>query len=171
MNSVLKSRMKQLPALMLCCAIGQMASLSSAAAAPATATGPSALALAAVVAAHGSLLGAFDRRALSRLFDGKDLLITRTNKITVSADSITCKMSDVDITARSCDLTFKSHKVSVTGRAANEVYATMAVAGVMSEGAAGSIIEGITKLECTIDPQVIKQKAGGGASCTFETGQ
>jgi hypothetical protein len=25
--------------------------------------------------------------------------------------------------------------------------------------------------ECTIDPMVIKQKAGGGADCMFETGQ
>jgi hypothetical protein len=39
------------------------------------------------------------------------------------------------------------------------------------EGAAGSITASIMKLECTIDPMVIKQKAGGGADCTFETGQ
>jgi hypothetical protein len=27
------------------------------------------------------------------------------------------------------------------------------------------------KLECTIDPAVIEQKSGGGATCTFETRQ
>jgi hypothetical protein len=47
----------------------------------------------------------------------------------------------------------------------------MAVAGVPAEGAAGSSIETISKLRCTIDPNEIMQKAGGGADCTFETGQ
>jgi hypothetical protein len=84
--------------------------LGSASAASATASGPSALALAAVVASHGSLLGSFDRRAMSRLFDGKAPILPRFNKIRVAAVSIVCKMSDVDITARSCDLTFKTHK-------------------------------------------------------------
>jgi hypothetical protein len=171
MNSSLISLMKQLPALAFCCVIVEAASFSSAAAAPATVNGPSALALAAVIAAQGSLLGAFDKRAMSRLFEGKDLVLPRVDKITVSADSISCKMSDVDITARSCNMAFKTHKTSVTGRAANEVYGTLALAGVMSQGAAGSITGSITKLECTIDPAVIKQKAGGGATCTFETGQ
>jgi hypothetical protein len=40
-----------------------------------------------------------------------------------------------------------------------------------SEGAAGSIVENISKLECTIDPNEIKKKDGVGAECTFETGQ
>ncbi|HEY7300476.1 MAG TPA: hypothetical protein VH684_21480 [Xanthobacteraceae bacterium] len=164
------SRAKQLVGLILCCTIGEAIGSSSACAA--TASGPSALALAAVVAAHsGSLLGGFDRRALSRLFDGKRPIIRRVNKITVAVDSIVCKTSNVDITARSCELTFKNHKRNLNGRDANEIYGTLAVAGVMSEGAAGSITESIMKLECTIDPAVIEQKSGGGATCTFETGQ
>jgi hypothetical protein len=161
--------MKRLAILAFSCAIGHLAPAYAASAS--SVTGPSALALAAVVAAHGSLLGAFDRRAMRRLFDGKSLIIPRVNKITVAADSIVCKMSDVDITARSCDLVFRTHKRTVTGRNANEVYGTLALAGVTSEGAAGSITGSIMKLECTIDPMVIKQKAGGGADCTFETGQ
>jgi ABC-type amino acid transport substrate-binding protein len=40
-----------------------------------------------------------------------------------------------------------------------------------SEGAAGSIVENISKLECTIDPNEIKKKDGVGAECTFERGQ
>lgn len=172
MKLVSKSRVKRLAALaLLCGAIGHAVIVSSASAASATASGPSALALAAVVASHGSLLGAFDKRAMIRLFDGKSVIIPRLNKITVAADSIVCKMSNVDITARSCDLVFKSHKITVTGRDANEVYGTLAIAGVASQGAAGSITESITKLECTIDPQLIEQKAGGGADCTFETGR
>jgi hypothetical protein len=170
MKSILTSSPGQLAALMFCCTIMQSVDPSSASAATMTASGPSALALAAVVASHGSSLGAFDRRAISRLFDGKGLIIARVNKITIAADSIICRMSNVDITARSCELTFKTHKHTVSGRDANEVYATLALAGVMSEGAAGSINASITKLECTVDPPVIKQKAGGGATCMFEAG-
>jgi hypothetical protein len=172
MKAIPASGIKQLATLMLCYSIGQAVSSSSARAATATASGPSALALAAVIASHsGSLLGAFDKRAMSRLFEGKRLILRRVNKITVAVDSIVCKMSDVNITARSCELTFKNHKRNLSGRDANEVYGTLAVAGIMSEGAAGSIIESIMKLECTIDPVVIEQKSGGGATCTFEAGQ
>ena len=171
MKLTMTLRMMRLPALAFFGAIGYAAAASSASAASAAANGPSALALAAVVASYGSLLGSFNKRAMSRLFDGKSLVIPRVNKITVAADSIVCKMSDVDITARSCDLVFKSHKRTLTGRDANEVYGTLAISGVASEGAAGSITASIMKLECTIDPMVIKQKAGGGADCTFETGQ
>jgi hypothetical protein len=89
---------------------------------------------------------------VSRLFDSKTLILPRIFKIRVAADSIVCKMSDVDITARSCDLTFKTYKRTVTGRDANELYGTLAVAGVMSGAAAGTITESIMKLECTIDP-------------------
>lgn len=171
MKVIVISRMKQLTAVGLCCVIAQAVSPSMAHAASATASGPSALALAAVVATHGSLLGPFDKRAMSRFFDGKSVFIQRVNKITVAADSIICKISDVDVTSRSCELTFKTHKRTITGRDANEVYATLALAGAMSEGASGSITESVTNLECTIDPVLIKEKAGGGASCTFETGQ
>ena len=82
-----------------------------------------------------------------------------------------CRVSNVDITSRSCELTFGSRKRTLTGREANEVGATAAAAGVPSEGAAGSSIESISKLRCTIDPNEIMQKAGGGANCIFETGQ
>jgi len=44
------------------------------------------------------------------------------------------------------------------------------MAGVPSDGAAGSVFESLSKLNCTIDPAEIKQKAGGGANCAFETG-
>lgn len=155
----------------LCCTIGQAASSSSARAATLTASGPSALALAAVVASHWSLLDGFDKRAMLGLFAGKRLFITRVNKITVAADSVVCNMSNVDITARSCELIFKSYKLNLTGRDANEVYGTLAIAGAMSGGAAGSIIESVTNLECTIYPVQIKQKSGGGATCTFKAGQ
>jgi len=42
---------------------------------------------------------------------------------------------------------------------------------VAAEGAAGSMIEGVTKLNCTLDPAVIKDNSGGGADCSFGADQ
>jgi hypothetical protein len=145
---------------------------SSASAAPGSASGPTALALAAVIAQHSPAVRAFDKRVIARLFRGNTRFgFTPNTKISVDADSVVCRVSNVDITQRSCELTFGSRKRTLTGREANEVGATAAAAGVPSEGAAGSSIESISKLRCTIDPNEIMQKAGGGASCNFETGQ
>ena len=91
-------------------------------------------------------------------------------KISVTADKIVCKVSNVDITARSCELTFKGAKQTITGRRASEIFATEAMAGVPADGAAVSISESLSKLNCMLDPAAIKQKAGGGATCSFETG-
>lgn len=145
---------------------------SSASAAPGSATGPTALALAAVIAQHSPAVRAFDKRVIARLFRGNTRFgFTPNTKISVDADSVVCRVSNVDITQRSCELTFGTRKRTLTGREANEVGATAAAAGVPSEGAAGSSTESISKLRCTIDPNEIMQKAGGGANCNFETGQ
>jgi hypothetical protein len=37
----------------------------------------------------------------------------------------------------------------------------------VAEGAAGSMTEGVTKLNCTLDPAVIKDNSGGEADCSF----
>jgi hypothetical protein len=134
-------------------------------------TGPSALALAAVVAAHSSVLSSYDRRVMARLFTGGNVSFPPTRKISVTADSIVCKVSNVSIASRSCELTFGAGKRNFTGREANELFATLAAAGVMPDGAAGTIYEAVKMLDCTIDPTVIKENAGGGADCTFMPGQ
>jgi len=145
------------------------AAASNASAAPATVTGPTALALAAVVAQHSSL-PAYDKRMLARLFAGGGVFLIATKaRFSVTADTIVCRTSNVDIAARSCELTFKVSKKTLKGREANELYATAATAGVAPEGAAGSNIESFSKLNCTIDAKEIRQKAGGGAQCSFET--
>jgi hypothetical protein len=154
-----------------CVALLLAAEQNTALAASATATGPAALALAAVVAEHAPL-PRYQRRVLASLFDGRTTFhLLPIDKISVAAASVVCRTSNVDITARSCELTFRTNKRTVHGREANEVYATMAAAGIAAEGAAGSLIESISKLACTIDPREISKKAGGGADCTFETGQ
>ena len=63
----------------------------------------------------------------------------------------------------------KGAKQTINGRA-SEIFATEAMVGVPSDGAAGSVTESLSKLNCTLDPAEIKQKAGGGATCSFETG-
>jgi len=147
------------------------ASAPTASAASATASGPSALALAAVLSADSAVHNSFDKRVLARLFAGDtNISFPPHKKISVKVNSITCRVSNVDITSRSCDLTFTTGKRALKGREANELYGTLAVAGVAAEGAAGSMIESVTNLDCTVDPNAVKQKDGSGADCTFTTG-
>lgn len=146
--------------------------LSSAAAthaAPATVTGPNALALAGVVALYSPLLSGDERETAAALFVGeKDVRYAK--KITITADKIACRVSNVDISTRSCELTFRGKKQTVNGRRASEIFATEALAGVASDGAAGSVFESLSNLNCTLDPKAIKQKDGSGANCSFDPG-
>jgi hypothetical protein len=136
---------------------------------PTTVSGPNALALAGVVALYSPLLSGDERETAAALFVGeKDVPYTR--KITITADKIVCRVSNVDLTARSCELTFRGKKQTIGGRRASEVFATEALAGVPSDGAAGSIFESLSNLNCTLDPKAIKQKDGSGANCTFGPG-
>ena len=144
-------------------------SASAAHAAPATVSGPNALALAGVIALYSPLLSGDERETTAALFVGeKD--VPYAKKITIIADKIVCRVSNVDITARSCELTFRGKKQTIAGRRASEIFATEALAGVASDGAAGSVFESLSNLNCTLDPKAIKQKDGSGASCSFEAG-
>lgn len=141
---------------------------SAAWAGPATTSGSVALALAGVVAPYAPL-PAKEKKAVAAFFNG-DSNVPITSKITVTADKVVCRASNVDITSRSCALTFGGNTRTVTGREANAIFATEALAGVPPDGAAGTIYEALSKLSCTLDPKVIKDKAGGGADCSFEPG-
>ncbi len=133
--------------------------------------GPSGLALAAIVASHSRALGVVDRNVLARLFNGRtNFGFPRNRTIMVSAASIDCKVSNVDITERSCALAFGAGNRALKGREAHELYATLVEAGAPSDGAAGTIHESISHLVCTIDPNAIRQKDGSGAECKFDTG-
>lgn len=141
--------------------------LSLAGASAASISGSSAPALAGVVATASPALTSAEKKTVAMLF-AETSAIPYKKKITVIADKIVCRTSNVDITARSCQLTFGKTVKTINGRAANELFATAAMVGVPSDGAAGSIFESLSKLSCTLDPQVIKQKAGGGAQCSYE---
>jgi hypothetical protein len=158
--------MKNVVVLTLLLAAGQAPAV---AAAPATATGPAALALACVIALYSPLLSGSDKRVIAQLFSGASNFVPPTNrKLSVTADSVVCRVSHVDITARLCDLSFNSSKRTLKGREANEIAATLRAAGVVPEGAAGSAIDSVSKLVCTLDSSEIMRKAGGGARCSFE---
>jgi hypothetical protein len=44
------------------------------------------------------------------------------------------------------------------------------MAGIASDGAAGSNFESLSRLKCTLDPEAIKRKDGSGAECSYEAG-
>jgi hypothetical protein len=144
------------------------------AAAPAEAgqaSGPYALALAGVVAEHDHVLSAADRSVVADLFAGRTHAhYPAGRRIVVRADKIVCRVSSVAITARSCLLTFGGRTQALTGAAANAVFATLAAAGVQSQGAAGSIFEAVNGLSCTLTPSLIVENGGGGADCAYEGG-
>jgi len=137
----------------------------------ASAAGSSALALAALVADHSPVLSRPDRKLMARLLDGRPSFSWPANKgLSVKADAVTCRASNVDISSHSCELTFGKKKTSLQGRKAHELFATVAEVGVPSDGAAGSVYESLSHLTCAIDPNEIKQKGGGGAHCKFDPG-
>jgi len=134
--------------------------------------GSNALALAALVGERSPDLEAQTKEALGSMLDGNlNFAFPADKKISVKADGVVCRASNVDISAHSCELAFGKRKVTRTGRAAHELYATLVEAGVTPEGAAGSMIAGISKLACTVDPNTVKARAGGGADCTFSAAQ
>ena len=148
------------------------AGLSPATAAPVSVTGATALAVAAVVAQYSPQLSAGDKKVIAGLFDGKVKSSYPKKKLSVSADSVMCRISNVAIADRGCEISFgKKAKHSLKGREANELYATLATAGINAEGAAGSMIENVTKFSCTLDPAEIKDNSGGGADCSLGTDQ
>ncbi len=158
--------MTRLPIILLCML------LAGGTASAATVSGSSALALASLVAANSRLLAQQDRSVLARMFAGYlNFRFPPDRKIAVEADSIVCRASNVDITSRSCELTFGPKKVTLSGRKAHELFATLAEVGVRPDGAAGTIRESLSRLSCTIDPNEVKQKAGGGATCNFDPGK
>jgi hypothetical protein len=142
--------------------------LSPNAASAGTANGSGALALAALVGNISPLVSNPQKDALTKLLDGQANFSFPAGKtITVAAEKVTCRASNVDIASHACDLSFGGQVVSLKGRSAHELFATLAEVGVQPDGAAGSIFEAISNLECTIDPNEVKQNSGGGAECHY----
>jgi hypothetical protein len=128
-----------------------------------------AFALAAILAENSPTLGATDKDTLKRIFIGnRKGPFPAGRVITVKADNVHCRSSDVAVGIYSCDLIFDSTPSSLhANRRSHELYATLAEVGVAASGAAGSIHEEISNVICTIYPNVVVDNSGGGASCTF----
>jgi hypothetical protein len=147
--------------------VAALLSFSSAALAE-SADGNGALALAALVAENSPLLGATDKAVLAKFLNGQTNVAYPAGETTlVSADKITCRTSNVDITEHSCDLAFGKKTVMLMGRRAHELYTTLAEIGVQAEGAAGSSFAALSNLKCAINPSEVQDKSGGGAHCDY----
>ncbi|MDI3563116.1 hypothetical protein [Bradyrhizobium sp. Arg816] len=136
---------------------------------PAKVSGSTALALAGVIAPLSPDLTGAEKKAVAMLF-AANAEIPYKKPIVVTADSIVCRTGNVDITLRNCELAFGKKSRTVNGSTANEIFATEALAGIPSDGAAGSNFESLSKLSCTIDPNAIRRRDGSGADCTFQPG-
>jgi hypothetical protein len=133
--------------------------------------GNAGLALAARVGVHSPALSVLQKKILLRMLDGNlNFSWPAGHKIVVKADAVTCRASNVDISAHSCAFTFGTHKPSIQGEAGEALYATLVWNGVPADGAAGTIFESVKNLVCTIDPNAVKQRDGSGADCTFDPG-
>ena len=150
----------------LACSLSLAASAASAA--PATTSGSVALALAGVVAPYSPLPDA-EKKAVAPVVN-RGGAVGDGHPDPLTAAQVGGPRRKVALTSRSCELTFGGRSHTVKGREANAIFATIALAGVPGDGAAGTIYEALSKLSCTLDPQVIKDKAGGGADCSFEPG-
>ena len=158
--------------LILTCALvvaGACPVAAASGATPSKISGSTALALAGVIAPLSPQLSGAEKKAMAMLFAANSD-IPYKKPIVVTADRIVCRTGNVDITVRSCEVTFGKKIRNVNGATANEIFATEALAGVPPDGAAGSNFESLSRLSCTIDPNAIRQRDGSGADCTFEPG-
>jgi hypothetical protein len=137
-----------------------------------SAGGNAGLALAALVSFESPLVSAHDKQVMSYMLNGNlNFSYPAGKKIVVKADSVVCRASNVDISSHSCAFTFGAKKPSIAGRAGHELYATLIQVGIPGDGAAGTIFEALKSLNCTVDPNAVKQRDGSGADCTFTPGQ
>src|SRR5271169_3377643 len=160
-------------AVSLFVAIAVLASGLSVPAAAATTSGHGALALAAIVGQYDPALTSGVRAGLLRLLADEAFGGTRSGKLIVKADVVTCRAGDVDLKAFGCTLTFGTRTVTLKGRQAAELYATLIEAGVPSDGAAGTLFESVKALSCTLDLTELGGPGmgdGGGASCDYQAG-
>lgn len=133
-----------------------------------TADGSGALALAALVGGNSPLLSAPEKDVLAKFLDGQmNVSFPAGQTISVMAQKLSCRASNVDIASHSCALTFGGKDVALKGRSAHELFATLAEIGVRPDGAAGSTFEAVSNLKCTTDPDEVKQNSGGGAHCDY----
>jgi hypothetical protein len=113
--------------------------------------GGHALALAAGVGWYSPDLAGAEKAILLNLAGGKPALLAKGEQVTVTADAVVCRRSDVAAGGDSCDLTFGMNDVDISGRRARTLYDVLRAAGAAESGTAGSIQRGISSLSCVVD--------------------
>lgn len=146
--------------------------LASGGAYAANSEGNGALALAALIGEQSPNLSHAEKSVLAHFLAGETnfTLPSGMHKIKVTADKVTCRMGDVDLTMHSCEFTFGAATFTDAGTRGQELLATMQENGVASDGAAGTIYYSVAPITCTIDPVEIQSPDGGGAKCTYTNG-
>ena len=91
-----------------------------------------------------------------------------SDTLTIAAQKIVCHESHVATGSFSCEVTPAAGPArTITGRAAHELKATLAEAGVRPEGAAGREIAAAEDVTCTLDMKALAECGGGGATCSM----
>jgi len=131
--------------------------------------GHGALALAAILGQYDPSLGTSAKAGLLRLLADKSF--GRTGSLMVNAAAAACRAGDVDLKAFRCALTFGTSTINLKGRQAAELFATLAEAGIPSDGAAGTIYESAKSISCNLNLTELGGPGtgdGGGAGCTYQ---
>ncbi|MEI9886447.1 MAG: hypothetical protein WDN08_08080 [Rhizomicrobium sp.] len=144
-----------------------VATLGGSAAHAASTGGYTALSLAEAVGLQSPVVSFAHKVTLTKFRAGNTSFASSNAPFTFSAAAIDCGASNVDITHYRCRLTFGSSTIDIVGAAAQQLFATLIQAGVPGDGAAGTIHEAVTALSCTVNVGQVKQRAGGGATCSF----
>ena len=129
--------------------------------------GNPALALAALVGEQSPGLGEREKSVLTKFLAGHADIAARSGTIRVRADSISCRLGNVDIATHRCTLSFGARTVRLDGRAGQLLLATLAENGVDGDGTAGSAFYMLTNLDCSVDAAAVQARDGGGAHCTW----
>jgi hypothetical protein len=127
--------------------------------------GGEALMVSGLVGEHAPTVSTANKVRLRRLMEGG---MVSGSAFNVIAAQVFCRASSVDIASHTCELTFGSRIIRIWGRDAHELMATLTVAGMNPEGAAGSTYLGAANLRCRVEPSVIADHSGGGAECNWD---
>ena len=130
-----------------------------------TSGGSPGMAFAALVAQHSPTVSAANKWRLLQYLGNHSAGPGAPALITVNAKGLQCLSGNVAENFHSCDLNYGSSHLTITGRAANELYATAVENGVQPDGALGKMEFVLKDLTCTVKPHDIG--TGGAVSCSW----
>ncbi len=133
----------------------------------ATMSGNAALSFAALVGHYSPALTIGQKHILLHFLAGQTSFVSSNATITFHVDEVHCQLGDVDLTRHSCKITYGSANTTLNGEEGAAILANMAQAGVMGDGAAGTIHFDAKNITCTLKVGEIKSPDGGGVSCSY----